>query len=942
MRESPADPLPERSPESPSAPASARSPVDDDAEPRPIAIASLLLFLPFVVALSEVLSSADVTTRMGDEAPFEARLLTLLDPPALVGPYSRHVWSHPGPLSLWLFGLPYLALGRAPLVLALVALALSAASVASIVRSLRVLTAHPAARAWGLACTAVLVAHTSAALDPSGLAVTWNPACTLLPFAALVLLAAELGQGKWAIAPFLVLVHAFVAQTHVAYVLPATLACALGLVLARRARRPAEERTGLARAGLALGVLWAPVVIDQIFVSGNLGRIVAFFLEERVGTPLEGSAALVLFAWRATEPFRTAIDVGAPPVGGRDPLDEVGGGPLAASTVAVLALVATLAVAIFLRRRERDDGGFVLSLLALVLLVVGAPTILRVDTPEWPYLTWWIGALAVLGTMAAGLALLPRGLEASGERIAHGVCLAVIALVGLRTAATIAREGELGAERARRESEGVVQLFPALESIYACRPETRLTVAEGPLWGVLGASVVHLGRGGVRAHVSPDWEFMFGPGYAGGDPASELVITGGDDHACPAVERGWWLRLADCTAKRGEPAPRGEAVTLPLTVWEAHGITGDPALVTDGVQAAEGDPWNAPGAVVLADTSAAITLGLPVARLSRLAITSDDNDVLRVEQTRDGERWEPLVDLTPTHQWGQRTHEVALEGGLVLRAIRVSPVSGDGAYSISEIRVEGEREALRVIDAPGLAGPVAALTDGVVPEPEVAFDDPRVARFDGPLASITVELPAIPIAALALTATARRGFRVEASIDGQQYQEIGRIAPTRGDGLATRRFYLDQDVLASHVRLTALEGQGPVHVAELSPVRAPGVTIDVGLQAARPALASGFSDHVGDEPWAWIVGRRAEVTVPWPAELSSDEGLDVLVSLAPSRAWRVPARWPSRWAAPTRPPRSRPDRRPSWPACRPTRSRARARCGSCSRRATRLRHRRWG
>jgi hypothetical protein len=64
-------------------------------------------------------------------------------------------------------------------------------------------------------------------------------------------------------------------------------------------------------------------------------------------------------------------------------------------------------------------------------------------------------------------------------------------------------------------------------------------------------------------------------------------------------------------------------------------------------------------------------------------------------------------------------------------------------------------------------------------------------------------------------------------------------------------------------------------------VRAPGVAIDVGLQAARPALASGFSDHVGDEPWAWIVGRHAELAVPWPAELARDEGLDVLVSLAP-------------------------------------------------------------
>lgn len=205
-----------------------RSPKDaPSASPRALHVAAALLFLPLVGALLEVLAHPEVATqRIGDEAPFEARALTLFDPPALLGPYSRHQWNHPGPFAFWLFGLPYLALGRHAFVLSLAALALNAAALASIVRSVHVLARSFAARALGLVCVAILVGKVSVTLDPAGTATTWGPACTLLPFAALVLLAAELGTGALGVLPFAVLLHALVVQTHVLYLVPATLACA--------------------------------------------------------------------------------------------------------------------------------------------------------------------------------------------------------------------------------------------------------------------------------------------------------------------------------------------------------------------------------------------------------------------------------------------------------------------------------------------------------------------------------------------------------------------------------------------------------------------------------------------------------------------------------------------------------------------------------------------
>lgn len=845
----------------------------------PIVVAAALLFLPFVGAALAVVANTDVATmRTGDEAPFEARVLTLLDPPALLGPYSRHVWNHPGPFAFWLLGLPYLVLGRAPFVIQLAALALNAATLLSIARSIFVLARGTPARALGLVLAAILVAKTSATLDPSGLAVSWGPSCTLLPFAALVLLAAELGLGAWRIAPFVALLHAFVVQTHVLYFVPATLACAIGAVLAWRAAPDASSfAPSMRRLGAALGLLWAPVLADELFVSGNLERVVRFFVEERVGTPPDARGAAALFAWRASEPFRDLVGLG-PAVARPDPLEQVGAAAHAVSGLALLGLIALVVRSVARPRDGAAPGGRVLGGLVVALLVLSAPTLLRVDQPEWPYLTWWIGALALLGGFGAGATLLPPRLDARGERIASIACLGAVTLVGLHTLGQISRESALGAERTRNDAEGIAELFPIVEHLYACRPETQLDVADEPLWGVLAVSIDHLGRAGTRAHVAPHWEFMFGPGYHGGRPDARVTIMGGDDHGCRAVDRGRWLRIGDCRDERGRPADRGASVALSITPWLARGVSGDPALLFDGVRSDEGAPSSAPGTLALA-AGALVTFGVPPARLTRLVVTSDDDGVLRVEGSRDGRIWEPLADLEPTHQLGQRARAVDLPGGLVLRGLRVSPIDGDAA--ISEIEVDGEPASVRVVDAPGLVGSRTALTDGVSPEDGAPLEDPSAVIFEGDPASITVELPAFPVDGIALTADGH-AFRVEASSDGSEFVEIGRIRAPLVRGLSTRRFYLDREILASHVRLTALPGEdGAVRIAELMPLRAPGGAVDIGLREAQPAMREGFSSHEGDEGWAWIVGRHAAVVVPWSEELPRSEGADVLVSLVP-------------------------------------------------------------
>lgn len=820
---------------------------------RALALSAALLFLPLVGAAQAVLTHTDVAAmRTGDEAPFEARVLTLFDPPALLGPYSRHVWNHPGPLVFWLFGPPYLAFGRAPFVIQLAALALSALVLASIVRSVFVLAHGVAARATALVLVAALVAKTSATLDPSGLAVSWGPACTLLPFAALVLLSAELGTGVWRVAPFVVLLHAFVVQTHVLYFVPATLAAGMGAALAMRASpRAPDRKRSLRRAGIALGVLWAPVVLDELLGSGNLERIARFFVEERVGTPPDALGALTLFVWRATEPFRDLVGLG-PDVATADPLDRVG---TLAFVLAALALLPTLALLLWaaLRRGEpAAQGGRVLAGTALAVLVLSGPTLLRVDLPQWPYLTWWIGALVVVGLVGAGAALLPREIDAHGERIASAACALAVTVIGLHTLGQISREATLGAERTRDDGEGIAEIFPIVEHLYACRPETQLDVAIEPLWGVLGTTIDHLGRAGTRAHVAPGWEFMFGPGYHGGDADARVTIMGEGDHGCRAIARGRWLRVGDCRGELGRPAAQGTTSTLPLT------------------------PWLTP------DAGGALTFGLPPARLSHIAVTSTEPRRMRVEGSRDGRTWEDVAVLEPEARDGTFVHAADLPGGLVLRALRISP--SDGALPLdpdaAHLEVDGELESVRVVDGSLPLATLAPLTDGVVPSGDVSLDDASLVRFDADDAAITVELPSFPVDALALTADAH-AFRVEASVDGEHFEEIGRIPAPHAPGLSTRRFYFDQDVLASHVRLVAVPDARATYVAEVAPVRAPGAALDVGLRDARPGMREGFSAHEGDDAWAWIVGHHAEAAIPWSSASAGEDGADVLVSVVP-------------------------------------------------------------
>ncbi|GAB4209054.1 MAG: hypothetical protein OHK0013_28100 [Sandaracinaceae bacterium] len=780
-------------------------------------MALVALATPVLVALFGALSHRSTwELQTGDEAVLEARLLTLWDPPALVGPYSRHEWHHPGPLLLWLLGVPYHLLGRVPLVLPLVMLATATAALASIVRSVFRLAPTPVSRAFGLVFVAVLLAEVSATAWPTGLSATWNPVCTLLPYVAFTLLCAELACGRWRVLPWVLLLHAFVAQTHVAYVLPASIALALASALAWRAARPRTRRDHRAVA-MGSGVLlaaWSPVAYDQLFESGNLGWLVSFFVRgESPESPPSATTVALLFAWRTTEALRGALTPWGNVADASGTIGEASTGPLALAAVFVGGVVTILSRVAF----GGGDAGAearALARVSLVQLAVGGLSLRRIDNIDFPYLTWWLSVLGTTAAFAVGTLLLRRAWSPRAERAARAVMLVAVVLIVSRTSLEIVQYTRLAEERARRDQRALASYLAVLEQVYARAPEVRLDVSEHDLWGVLGASLVHLGRRDVRGHVDPRWIFMFGPGYRPSNEARELEIAVGSDHRCRDVGGGE-IHLVDC-ASEGEVWVAAEPSPVSLSPSRSFGTRGELAWLVDGAHPPAGAFWDAPGSVIFDGTAAQVTLDVPVARLTRLVVHSDDNDVLVVSASADGERFESLVDVLPTHRFGQHAHEVALPG-VVARFLRIAPRSGDGLYAISEIRAEGVLETVRVLDARGASGPLERLTDGVVPPLGSAWDHPTALRFEGPSPMLTIELPAIPVEGVTLVADHNETFRVELSFDGVRFEEFGTVPAGPGPGLRARSVYFDRDRAPSLVRFTVIEGDGAASVAEIVP-----------------------------------------------------------------------------------------------------------------------------
>jgi hypothetical protein len=212
----------------------------------------------------------------------------------------------------------------------------------------------------------------------------WNPWLPLMPFLLLIFLAWSLACGEVRLLPVAVLVASFVAQTHLAFLLPAAGAMAVGLaglVLSRRRRRraaasayarrprsePGSARPWAIAAVLVLVVCWTAPVVEQ--ATHRPGNFVLLARAASTDQPTLGASAGA---------YAVARTVGVrpwwlrAPRGTEERIVDLQARPGVRNLVSTIAVLAGLiAVALVARRRRRHDVVAAVALVLVLCAIVG-------------------------------------------------------------------------------------------------------------------------------------------------------------------------------------------------------------------------------------------------------------------------------------------------------------------------------------------------------------------------------------------------------------------------------------------------------------------------------------------------------------------------------------------------------------------------------------------
>jgi hypothetical protein len=672
----------------------------------------------------------------GDGATLELRLLDAAHGQLQLGAYSRFLWSHPGPAYFYL-ALPFYELlhQRGTALNLFVFLSSLTCAIAS------VLTARKLRGDFFAGAVAVLLGVYETLGVPFAMSSEWNPSVPLFPFVLMFFLAARLALGAGggggssgrdgrsrrqasAVAlPAFAFVGSAVVQTHLGYLPEVVLLSAAALLWSTgrwlwprdRARvAPASEKRSavawslIATAGV-LAVCWALPVAEQMTArSGNLGRLFLFFTTPRAHEHTWSVATVQVFSQMAVMPLAIAralrlVEAGAP-----------------SSAVVMwlagsqcLVVIAALVAGI----RRRDVGLAVMATLAAgeILAAIGAVHAIRGGI--YPYLVFWTSTVGFLSWVvaAAWLSRSPR----QGP-VARGVAmgLAIVGTLGLGGAVA----GAFGHVQLFHEREVAVEkLAHAVESYLVSttdrggagsgagsgagmRPIVRIVSPD--TWPAALAVVLHLRKKAIPVAVEENWLYMVGRSFAAqGDTAYALTFGDAAFHNASRSRRDLELVAASQKETGGIVDKIGEKNVESIYVYRedrrylrdhrvvgdpasvsARGVVGDPRRVADSVIPEEGSLWDSPVTVVLSAPTSSIEVPVPPGDVVGAFLSADGNDVYAVKCIgADGLSWLLGPRRREEAEAGMRTHMLFSDSLASCHAIEVTPLSGDGAYSVGEV-----------------------------------------------------------------------------------------------------------------------------------------------------------------------------------------------------------------------------------------------------------------
>ena len=485
----------------------------------------------------------------GDQAVLELWSRSAAHGKALLGPYSRFGWNHPGPALFYWFAPFYLVTGQRPEGLGIASLLLVVGGLGYV----SVLVGRVVGRAGAWTAAAVALAFVLAT-GTDWFDETWNPVVIVAPMIVLGVACAGVVAGRrWCLVAA-VACATFSIQTHVG-TLPvafvwsaiATVACGVRLYRSR------EGWLGPIVSAVVVGVgLWLPPLYEQVTrTPGNL-RLLARSNIRNAGAHHSLRDVYDTTAAQFTLSGRGLMGQ----VLGRLGTTPVGAGPLRLVWLIVL-VTAAIASAVRAFRTGRPfeaalSGGGVVA--ALVLMI----SLTRVQGALLGYLT--LSAIAVGFVMYLGIALTVVGelrrvrtprlnrVVASLVTVA-GVALAFVALTRTPSDAVYSRHVS---------AAGAPQ---TLESLRARLPPGHggvdIVIDEQKLWPVASLVANQLERSGFRTAETPDWLYMFGRQRSiDGCESARVHVSLPTDPIDAAMEVVGQIDLGQIRVQQLDPPPR--------------------------------------------------------------------------------------------------------------------------------------------------------------------------------------------------------------------------------------------------------------------------------------------------------------------------------------------------------------------------------------------------
>jgi hypothetical protein len=657
------------------------------AERRLALVGALLAVVPIAVALvAELLSSTSRPLATSDLAVLELHTMHASRGAHLLGPYSQYLWNHPGPLYYYLLAPGHLLSGQSSASLSVTATLLNAAAIGAMLWTYGKLEQRLLVRLAFGALLVAFIADFALLQQPTALTSPWNPIVTVLPFGAFLLLAALTATGRLAALPATVLVHAFLCQTHVAYGPTATVVLCGALALCYRRRgtgvgapsRRTERRTVVVTAGLATAAWLPPIIGELVAETSNARLLLRHFLAEQS----------LVFDWREGIAY-AATQFAAPLLRALKAAGAGGAITLVALALLLLQLgLLALAAGRHLRGPRRAAG--TLALLcgsAMVAATWSCRYVGNIGGQLHPYLTHWLALLSIVGWAAIVSALAPtfdgadsapRAAEHERRRTMAYWLLSITAFLATSACAVVVRGYRAPAQPSAqaRATRAIVRQCTELSRVAGGgRPVMRLE--EHRAWPVLAGVVLALEKQGVEPILDRRFRFIFGAGRSYLDPASQ-------------PDRGLFMSL-----ERRHDKPlwaRHDPVFLyaPPTVAAGRALAADsdhPAA--DGITPPDGTPWDGPGCFVV-EPGESVTVRLPQVPVTEgfvqgVRIAADCNDHYRIAVSMGGESFREIYTAPPVKGWGIQPREVFFGEPKAWTHVRVTPVGGDGSYSIGEI-----------------------------------------------------------------------------------------------------------------------------------------------------------------------------------------------------------------------------------------------------------------